>query len=505
MTITLQTKVGDLIDHEPYLQAELIAFNPGFAKLRNPVFRATMAKVASLETAAGFMGADLDGLLRHLRRGVLKDIIRELHLKLPAGAGAIPADVLDRLRTRFADLIANVDGAELAAMEQALIAEGMPVETVRSLCDLHVEVFTPALEQQTAVAIPAGHPLELFRRENQAIEELLDRLDELAARACVPAPGPAGQDSPGPAVPVCHSPDLLLDAGLFASLGRDFDRLADWLGKVDHHYQRKENQLFPVLEARGTTGPSQVMWAKDDEVRSQVKALVAAIRGRDADAFVRLLEPAVKAVRDMVFKEEHILFPLVMEQFGPADWERVQAGEAGLGYQLAPANQTASGAVAERPAPAAWASSGAAAERPAPAGTTPADGKLDFATGRLTLEQARLLFTHLPVDVSFVDANDEVAFYSENPDRIFPRTASVIGRKVQFCHPPKSVHIVQQILDEFRSGSRSQAEFWLNLGGRFIYIQYFAVRSDTGTYQGCLEVSQDLTRLRSLEGEKRLL
>jgi DUF438 domain-containing protein len=126
-------------------------------------------------------------------------------------------------------------------------------------------------------------------------------------------------------------------------------------------------------------------------------------------------------------------------------------------------------------------------------------------TGQLTLEQVNLIFTHLPVDLSFVDETDEVRFYSEGPERIFPRTPEVIGRKVQNCHPPKSVHMVQAILDEFRAGKQDTAEFWIEMQGKFLHIRYFAIRDRDGEYRGCLEVSQDVTGIRALEGERRLL
>jgi hypothetical protein len=132
-------------------------------------------------------------------------------------------------------------------------------------------------------------------------------------------------------------------------------------------------------------------------------------------------------------------------------------------------------------------------------------GALGLSTGQMTLEQINLMLTHLPVDLTFVDEDDRVAYYSEGPERIFPRSPAIIGREVRNCHPPKSVHIVNKILDAFKSGARGTAEFWIELGGRFIYIRYFAVRDSNGYYRGTLEVSQDLTEIRKLEGQQRLL
>lgn len=190
----------------------------------------------------------------------------------------------------------------------------------------------------------------------------------------------------------------------------------------------------------------------------------------------------------MVYKEERILFPLSMQTLSEKEWIEVRRGEDELGYVLA------------RPA-AKWPSRGDAETGTA----SSTGGLLGLMTGELSLEQVNLIFTHLPVDLSFVDENDAVRFYSEGPDRIFPRSPAVIGRKVQHYHPPKSVHMVQEILDAFRAGTRSVAEFWIQIRGRFIHIRYLAIRDGAGAYRGCLEVSQDVSHIRDLEGEQRLL
>ena len=123
----------------------------------------------------------------------------------------------------------------------------------------------------------------------------------------------------------------------------------------------------------------------------------------------------------------------------------------------------------------------------------------------ISTEQIENIIDHLPVEISFVDADDTVMFYSHGDKRIFRRTPAVIGRKVQNCHPPKSVHIVQRILDDFKVGKRDVAEFWINLNQRLIYIRYFAVRDINKEYKGILEVTQDITNIKKIEGEKRLL
>lgn len=228
-------------------------------------------------------------------------------------------------------------------------------------------------------------------------------------------------------------------------------------------------------------------------------------------------------IQDMVYNEEKILFPMSLEVLREEDWGRVKRGEEEIGYAwvkpepgwkpvVEPARETQAtgagyGAYAEQPAERETSRLEKAAAASAGSGTQPrrVQALLDLRTGRLTAEQIDLMLTHLPVDISFVDENDTVIYYSDTPDRIFPLSPGVIGRKVQNCHPPGSVHIVNRILEAFKKGEKDMAEFWIETRGRFIYIRYFAVRDDDGRYRGCLEVSQDVTSIRKLQGQKRLL
>jgi DUF438 domain-containing protein len=193
----------------------------------------------------------------------------------------------------------------------------------------------------------------------------------------------------------------------------------------------------------------------------------------------------------MVYKEEKILFPMSMEKLTAADWAEVKRGEDELGYALA------------KPAFALPLAAGRPSPSPAPAPA--AAGLLNLGTGALSLEMVDLVLRHLPLDLSFVDENDVVRYYSESKERIFPRTPAAIGRTVQNCHPPKSVDTVNRILESFKAGRQSVAEFWIHMGPRFIHIRYFAVRDGDSKYRGCLEVTQDIGALRALDGERRLL
>ncbi|MEW6031356.1 MAG: DUF438 domain-containing protein [Bacillota bacterium] len=292
-------------------------------------------------------------------------------------------------------------------------------------------------------------------------------------------------------------------------LARGLDSLAE----VERHYLRKEYQVFPVLERHGVEAPPKVMWAIHDDIRAALKEVRGALDKGDAGGVASAAPALLRQVEDMVYKEEKILFPMCLDVFSEEDWSKVREGEGEFGYALIdPPSAGAGAAVAGGDRTEVQPAAERAEVRPAgdPAEVRPAgDSEVRSAgihldTGLLTEDQLRLVLAHLPFDVTFVDENDEVRFYSEG-DRIFPRSPGVIGRKVQNCHPPKSVHVVERILQAFRRGTKDVAEFWIEFGARFVHISYFAVRGKERTYRGVLEVVQDVTQIRKLEGQRRLL
>jgi hypothetical protein len=234
------------------------------------------------------------------------------------------------------------------------------------------------------------------------------------------------------------------------------------------------------------------MWALHDDVRKALKDAVAALERDDGEQAALASEWLAQTADDMVNKEEKVLFPMSMETLSDEEWVRIRAGEGEIGYAF----------VADVPA---WPAVAAGAAGPAAAAPSGAPGGLlELKTGGLTLEQLDLVLGSLPLDFQYVDEHDQVRYYSEG-ERIFPRSPGVIGRKVQNCHPPASVHKVQQIIGAFRAGEQSTADFWIQLGGKFLHIRYFAVRDAAGAYRGVVETVQDVTGIRALEGQRRLL
>lgn len=361
---------------------------------------------------------------------------------------------------------------EVVEVEQELIEEGLPQEEVLKLCDIHTAALEGAIDQSGAVTAPPGHPVHTFLEENKALRwelekigKLLDELGKLAEDA------PAGE--------------------IMTGLRGKFHNLMD----VEKHYLRKENLLFPFLEKHGITGPPTVMWGKHDETREMLKAADEALAeggsltGGEALAVAELLfRPAMEAVSGMIMKEEEILFPMTLDTLDDGEWYEIDRQSLEVGFCLYDPQES-------------WKPEGIEEAPVAETGT----GKIQFPSGSFTLPELTTLLNTIPFDMTFVDKDDTVRFFTQGRERIFGRSRAILGRKVQFCHPPSSVHIVEQILEDFHAGREEHCRFWITLGGRFIIIEYFAMRGADGEYLGTLEVSQDLTEKRALEGEQRLL
>jgi DUF438 domain-containing protein len=388
---------------------------------------------------------------RHRQRvEALRRVVEELHR----------GKTVDEVKAKFAEIIRDVSPQEISAMEQALIDGGIPVEEVQRLCDVHAALFKDALEIHPEPKTQPGHPLHTFLKENRAIEALIDEIEGILTKF------EQGEEQ---ALALVEKINLLSD--------------------VDKHYKRKEEVFFPILEKHGIMGPTQVMWGVDDEIRAGLKHVreeLLSFRDADRAKVVDAVKTVLARIRDMVFKEEKILLPMMEERFTDEEWRQVYRGSAEIGYCLVDPD---SGWMPELD------------EEELRTG----DGLVRLPTGVLSPKQLELILNSLPIDITFVDENDEVRYFSESPDRIFTRPRTIIGRKVQNCHPPTSVHVVEEIINSFREGRRDEAEFWIKMGGKFVHIRYFALRDGDGLYKGTLEVSQEISRIKALEGERRLL
>ena len=396
-----------------------------------------------------------------------KETLRHLLLRLHEG------DNPEALRRRLIEVLKSIPYNEVVEVEQELInSNALSEEEILDFCDLHTAVLDGSINLQGAAPVPAGHPVDTFRKENIAIQKEIESYRQLKEKI-----GQIG-DSEVP--------------GYVMQLRTLFNNFSD----IDKHYRRKEYLLFPFLEKHLITGPPKVMWGKHDETRELLKnaheALSSPIVGAEElrSVIQLMLDHTVEMLEGMIMKEEEILLPMAMDTLTEEEWYKVYAETGEFGYCLIDPEEE-------------WKPAGMRAEKQA---YVTADA-IRLSSGAFNLDELEALFLHLPIDITFVDKNDKVRFFSHSPNSVFERNRSIIGRDVRMCHPPGSVHIVEQILTDFKSGKENKAVFWMSsfMKSRFVYIEYSAVRGKEGEYLGVVEVTQDITQLRKLEGDQRLL
>jgi hypothetical protein len=372
------------------------------------------------------------------RKELLKHMILQLH------NGEAP----DLVKKRLAELLTSIPYDEVVEVEQELISDGLPVEEVLKLCDIHQLVLDGHIDQCGAKTVPDGHPVDTFKKENWELGIVIDQLEKLFEGVNSLNPGDIKR--------------------WLLKVHSHLNNLMD----VDKHYLRKEYLLFPFLEKYEITGPPKVMWGKHDEIRTLLKAAIEAVSVQEEISAVEaasmtalILIPAVKGISDMISKEEEILLPMSLEKLTEGDWLSIYNQTMEFGYCLYDPQTE-------------WKPEGEVAREV----IYNQGGKIQFTTGNFSIDELEAIFKTLPIDLTFVDKDDKVKFFSLGPDRVFTRNRAIIGRDVRMCHPPSSVHMVEQILKDFREGKQNSASFWINMKGKFIYIDYYAIRDKDGNY-----------------------
>lgn len=425
---------------------------------------------------------------REYRQQVLKELIGSLH----------DGKSVEEVRARFAETFASVSAQEISEAEQALITDGMPVSEVQRLCDVHASVFKGSIadlhapnatgtgfQDADAIAPDAdapGHPVHTLKRENRALEALIaDKIHPLLANL-------QANGSP--------------DRRSWRETVIELNKALDALYQVHIHYLKKENLIFPLLENYGITAPPKVMWGVDDEIRGKLKRAKSALESPETALAAVLVEEALTQLEEMIFKEENILFPMCLENFKASEWTMIAQESGDIGWCLIDGPDDAGNTGT---AGATGPTADTAATDTAMSGIPGIDGTIVLPTGVLKLNQLVGMLNALPFDITFVDANDTVRYFSQGAERIFARTKAIIGRAVSNCHPPASVHVVEQLVTDLKAGKKDSEDFWIPMGDKFVLIRYFAVRGDDGEYLGTLEVTQNIAPIKAIEGQKRLM
>ena len=392
---------------------------------------------------------------REYRQEILKEVIRELH------AGK----TVEEVKEKFAEAIKGVTPSEISAMETQLVKEGLPIEEIQYLCNVHAAVFKGSIEEIHHPEEVPGHPIYTLRQENQAIEEYIDT-------------------TLNPNMEKFKEDDSKENIN---SLIQDFNLLWD----IDKHYSRKENLIFPYLERYGITAPPKVMWGVDDDIRASLKdirLLLTDYRGNKEEVLEKI-KASIHEIKEMIYKEESILFPMALETLTEDEWITIYNESDEIGYAIiSPETE--------------WKLKRSTIDE---SENNLEPGNVKFETGYLTSEEISQIFNSIPGDMTFIDKNDVVKYFSKGEERIFARTKAVIGRTVQNCHPPSSVNVVEKLLEDFKSGKKDKESFWIKMGDLYVLISYFAIRDNNGEYLGTLEFSQNIAPIQEIQGEKRLL
>jgi hypothetical protein len=390
---------------------------------------------------------------REYRKDIIKQIIKELH----------DGKTVNEVKQKFEDAFAGVSASEITDAEQALINEGLPFSEVQRLCDVHSAVFKGSIEEIHRETDPSkipGHPVNVMMLENRELEKIIEK-----------------QIKPY----LDKNGDEALEAIL---------KGLDELNAIDIHYSKKENLLFPYMEKYGITAPPKVMWGVDDEIRDDLKMLKSDLSyGVFNEDHKKSMEDLINRINEMIFKEENIMIPMLLDALTQDEWKMIanDSSEIGNIINYIPV----------------WQPDKEAKEEYKEDIKEP--GAIILPTGVFTKEELTYMMNSLPIDITFVGKDDNVRYFSQSSERVFARTKSIIGRNVSNCHPPASVHIVEDIVKDFKSGKKDHEDFWIKMGDKYIYIRYFAVRNEEGEYLGVVEVTQDIKPIQEITGEKRLV
>ncbi len=428
---------------------------------------------------------------REIKKEKLKEMLRKLH----------SGEEEERVKEEFKDVLRSISPLEIPLIEQELVKEGISPREIARMCDIHVEIFRESVSgaEREIKEMPEGHPLRNLYEENVEIIKDAEILN-LYGTSLSNVEGKARD-----------------------STLKMLEGIARGLKAIGYtHYEREEMIVFPYLERRGLTAVPAVLWRKHDEIRAEMNKLLRKIAERKYGEIKEIAQDLANRLIDMVFRENNILYPTlkVLLSYGEFKAIRMQDDEIGY-YKIKPkewnpdvreimpyevrdeitAEQLMN--LPQHLIQEMKKNMGAMAFKPDKKELI-RDGDVKLEDGYMLPKEISAMLATMPADITFIDAEDRVRFFSGG-ERIFTRTKSVLGRPVQLCHPPKSVHIVNKILQAFKKGERSKAEFWIDMRGRKILIQYFAVRDGEGKYMGTLEFTQDITEIREIKGEKRLL
>lgn len=389
------------------------------------------------------------------------DLLKDLLDRLNKG------EALDTVRADFVREFQDVEASEIMKAEQQMIKEGMPVTEVQKLCDVHAALFHGNIRQERErmaeeYVKEVGHPLYTFTKENEALKKVIDEAREALSR---------------------HEVDRKL-------LGR--------VRELAIHYAKKGDLLYPHLKVRyGISGPSDVMWTVDDEIRDELAALSRKLQdGTGATVLqgekeLQRFEAVLTRAEEMIYKEEKILFPNCALNFTRDEWIQIYYDSKDYAPCFGVENAGWPEATVDKMEGDFSREVETAAKKDLKSAATPGDQEIVMAGGHMTVAQLAAMLNTIPMEITFVDDQNINRFFNEGP-KDFKRPKMAIDREVFSCHPPKIEAKVRMILNEFRAGTLDKVPVWMEKNGKTMLVTYMAVRDPDGNYIGTLELVQDM-------------
>ncbi|MEM3986366.1 MAG: DUF438 domain-containing protein [Candidatus Methanomethylicia archaeon] len=411
------------------------------------------------------------------KKEVIKEILKELHRGVS----------IDVLKEKFSDVLKSISPMEIPLIEQELVKEGIPIQEILKLCDLHVALFRDFLVSRELSNIPKGHPLELLLKENEYLLKGAEALN-IYAMALTKAVGDDERKS------------------LYSSIR---DVLND-LRKIRIHYRKIQMLIFPYLERRGITAVPRVLWGREDEVIVKMRSLFRLMDSMDYQEISKRAIELANAISEIIFRENRILFPAVWSLFSEGEWAAFMNEANRIGWIVKSDVEYIS---REKPI-MPYEIKGVITEEQLnklpqemkimalSGGVRPDEyelirnGDLDLDTGFLNINEIKNIFPSLPLELTFADVDDRVRFFVESRlHKGFVRTKTILSRRVEYCHPPRLEAFIRKVLDELKSGVKDHEVFWTKMGDRILRVIVIAVKDVDGRYLGALEIVEDLTEV----------
>jgi len=411
------------------------------------------------------------------KKEVIKKILRELH----SGVS------LEVLKERFQEVLKGISPMEIPLIEQELVREGVPIQEIIKLCDLHVALFRDFLVSRELEDVPRGHPLNLLLMENEYLLKKAEALNIYALSLS------RATDEDEKKNLINHIRDLIND-----------------LRKIRAHYRKIQMLIFPYMEKRGISAVPRVLWAREDEIIVKLRGIVKLLESNDYIEISKKASEIANGISEIIFRENKILFPALWVLLSEGEWAAINDEANKIGWLV---NMDVKWTPMEKPI-MPYEVKGVISEEmleklpqemkimALTGGVKPDEyelirpGDLDLKTGFINLDELKSLFQSLPLEVTFADANDRVRFFSEGKfHKGFVRSKTILGRRIEYCHPPRLEAFIKKVLNELKSGTKDYEVFWTKMGDRIIRVMVVALRNDEGKYLGALEIVEDLTEV----------